>query len=572
MRIIKFFGIYSRRLPWLAILGFFVFLGAMVWIAPPTISVLHRGIFLGYAVFVFGVIWRAVRNSPFSNEQKMVPRRFFFWLLIGAALFFLFSRFILFVRFGEAPLGYDTGFYLKSVETAMQTLEGHRPFRAFLWVQFLLLGVRPIYVLHGLYVLFQFLIIGGFYMLGRTMRPDARLSFTAVLLFLYVTSLPQFFAYWWIFYQMELSVAALLITLYLIHRRSTLSLLTGGFGVALHPATFLPFAIALFLFAALALGRSLLKRVPLHREATFILVLGLVAFVVVNLFGQEFMQIYLRGSVNQYGWFLTNYPDHIRQQLTGLFINLNLFRLTNLYMLPFAISGIILWITRRLRSIHPDSRARLLVFATLIAVTFTFAYLPFIYQNRFLIILDLGLIVFAAYALLIFFRILLPYRFGKAVVALLIVGLTSYAGYAVLKQQPQLYPDERGELQTLAKRAGDVAVYAMSTESLYTPWVYAFSGMTTIDPGYLSWNLWNYPMWREFWYGKSDARRHELLAMYDRPLYIFVGKRVPDTVRYKQFIREDSHFVRMSPHIWYYDPRVVTKGEIQALYEHEREQ
>ncbi len=549
---------------WLSFIAYVVLLALLM---PTVESPYLRVLFFMYALFIFWVVWEYALSKPKEQTSSFAQRKFFIGLLIGATLFIIISRLILFVRFGGAPLGYDTGFYLNSIGNTFEGLSGHRAIRSLIWVPLLWLGVPKMYILHGLYVLFQFLLAGSMYMFARTLTLSSRLAQAAVVMFLFAMSMPQFFAYWWMFYQMQLALALMIITLMLIYRRSPLAVLTAAFGIGIHPATFLPIVIGLVMFAIFDMGLAIFKWRPVRKETIFILALGMLGLLILRLFGSEFFLVYLRGPILQYGWFVTNYPPEL-SYLKGLYIPLALFKLANIYVLPFALIGLFIFIARKFRNIAATAQqqlySRLSILAFIILAAFTLAAVPFIYQNRFLMVLDLAMIMFASYALLYFFYALLAARKGRVMVILFLLGFFVYASYTVWGQQPQLYADERQEIEAIA-RIAEKDAYAMSTESLYTPWVSGLSGRSTIDPGYLSWNLWNYEMWKEFWYGGSDARRHELLSMYDKPLYIFVGKRVPETVRYKQFIKNDPYFEKISPHVWWYDPGRLSTQEIEEM-------
>ena len=241
---------------------------------------------------------------------------------------------------------------------------------------------------------------------------------------------------------------------------------------------------------------------------------------------------------------------------SGLYVNLETFQMASIYLLPFSVIGVLLFLFGKLRSKEPALVSRLLLWLVLLAVLFVLSYFPFIYHNRFLIILDLALIIFAVYPFAILILRLLKNIEGKVMLTLLLFGFVLFNGYTVWSQKPQLYPDELAEIRAIDAVAGS-SDYAMTTESVYTPWVSGFSNRVTIDPGFLPTNQWTYDMWKEFWNGKNNTRRHELLKMYDRPIYIFVGKMVPNDIPYKRFISSDPYFFKISPHVWRYDPRLV---------------
>lgn len=523
-------------------------------IIPRSLTLWVKSVFVVYSIFIFYMVWSTVLTKHNDSEMPKRSLTFFYYLLGGAVFFFIVTRIYMFVRFGTSPLGYDTGFYIGSIDETLGSLGYSKSaVRAQLWVPFVWLGVPSVYILHGLYVLFQFLTVGSVYMLARSFNVSSRIVYGAVAVFLYAVSIPQFLAFWWMFYQMELAVAFLLITIVLIQRRSIFAFATGAFGAALHPPTFFPFGIALALFFILRIVRSLFKRTMPEKETLFILGLGLAAFIFVKRFSGDFIVWYLGGSITEYGWFLTNFPEHLKLMFTGLYINFETFHLANIYLLPFSGIGVLLFLFGKLRSKEPTLVSRLLLGLILLIVLFILSYFPFIYHNRFLIIFDFVLIIFAVYPFAILITRLLKNVEGRVMLTLLLLGFILFNGYTVWSQKPQVYPDELAEIRAIDTIA-DPYDYAMTTESIYTPWVQAFSNRTTIDPGFLPTNQWNYSMWKEFWYGKSNNRRHELLQMYDRPIYIFVGSIVPDDALYKSFISSDPYFVQVSPHVWLYDP------------------
>lgn len=551
--------------------AFVTYAALIAVVTPPMVSWAIRIAFYAFAASVFTIVWGRLRG-PLAPHHVLTTteRRCFRVLLVLAGATLLLSRILPFLRYGEAPLGYDTGFYLSTMDGSIQgilTGVGHRNIRALIWFPMAWLGISKIVYLHSLYVLTQFLIAGAFYAFVRTIPALPRLAYGATAAFLFATSIPQFFAYWWMYYQTELAIAFLLATLALLHRRSFLAFLTGGLGAALHPATSLPFAIALVIFLAIELLRSLIRLRPLDRETRFLLILAVLATLVAGQLVDQidiFVRTYLRATALQYGWFLKDYPVHLQPQMSGLYVTLPVVHLASIYLLPFACLSVTLLIFRRLTS---DLRARRQFFFLVIygAVLLTLYLSGVIYANRYLIYLDLVLIAIAAPTFVQFVRRLLPDRMGMVVVALLGAGLLLHGGRVIVKQEPHITPSELAEVKAIGAYAEPDA-YAMTTISHYTPWLLAFANRATIDPGYLQSNRWSYEQWQQFWSGKSDARRHELLRYYSRPMYVFVGSNAfEEDLPYLRFIQSDERFTRVSPHVWRYDPQTITADDIEAM-------
>jgi len=561
---------------WRMIVAFVVYATLIAVVTPPVVAWYIRIVFYAFALIVFWVVWGR-RSDATAVVLTATERRWYRVLLLIAGATLIVSRILPFLRYGEVPLGYDTGFYLSSVDGSLDgiiTGIGHRTVRALIWLPLVWLGIPKIVYLHGLYVLAQVLIAGALYAFVRTITTHSRLAYGATAAFLFAVSIPQFFVYWWMYYQTELAIAFLLAMLTLLTRRSFLALLVGGFGAALHPATSLPFAVALVVFLIIQLLRSLVRLRPLDRDSGFLLFLAVLATLIAGQFFGEidaFARAYLRATTLTYGWLLNDYPIHLQPQMSGLYVTLPVVHLASFYLLPFVCLSIVLFVFRTLSS---DDRTRRQFLFLIIygAVLLTLNVMGVIYANRYLIYLDLVLIVIASPALIRFMRHLPRDRMGSVVVVLLFAGLLFHGGRIVAKQEAHITPAELAEVKAIGTQA-ELDAYAMTTISHYTPWLLAFSGRATIDPGYLQYNQWSYAQWQEFWSGKSDVRRHELLRYYRRPIYVFVGSNaLEETLPYIPFIQNDPSFERVSPHVWRYDPQSLTAEDMESLRLLERAQ
>lgn len=551
--------------------AFVVYAALIAAVTPPMVSWAVRIAFYAFAVSVFTIVW----NHSYGDTKSIraltrTERRYFRGLLALAGATLIISRILPFLRYGEAPLGYDTGFYLSSMDGSIGGIlsgVGHRNIRALIWLPMAWLGISKIVYLHGLYVLTQFLIAGALYAFVRTISVLPRLAYGVTALFLFAVSIPQFFVYWWMYYQTELAIALLLATLTFIYRRSFLALLTGGFGAALHPATSLPFVIALAIFLVIELLRSLIRLRPLDAGTRFLLLLAVLATLVAGQFVGDidfFVRTYLRATALQYGWFLRDYPTHLQPQMSGLYVTLPIVHLASIYLLPFACLTLTLFAFRRLTS-DLLARRQFLFLVIYGVVLFALNIAGVIYANRYLIYLDLVLIAVAIPTLVRFVQHLLPDRMGIAVTTLLVAGLLLHGGRVVAKQEAHITPQELAEVKAIGTYAEPDA-YAMTTISHYTPWLLEFANRATIDPGYLQYNRWSYGQWQEFWSGKSDARRHELFRYYSRPMYVFVGSNAfEEELPYLRFIQSDERFTRISSHVWRYDPRTITAEDIEVM-------
>src|SRR3989338_10134679 len=91
---------------WLPLVAYVVLLALLM---PNVESPYLRVLFFLYALFIFWVVWEYALSKQKQQSSQFAQRKFFIGLLMGATLFIIISRLILFIRFGASPLGYDTG-------------------------------------------------------------------------------------------------------------------------------------------------------------------------------------------------------------------------------------------------------------------------------------------------------------------------------------------------------------------------------------------------------------------------------------------------------------------------------
>lgn len=552
------------------IIPILLFSGMILFMTPAGTPLFGKMVFFAFGLFIFFTVSKSSSEHPHITMKAM--RVFFGCLLIFSVIFFIATRIILFVRYGEAPLGYDTGFYLDSMKSALESgISGSRVVRNAIWIPFLWLGIPEVFLLHALHVLSQLLMMGALYIAARTFTQSDRLPFTSVLLFLFATSLPQFFAFWWIFFQTSVALSFLIVTLALLHRRSWLAFLTGGFGAAIHPATFFGFVIALGLFMVLRIIYTFARDRSIEREVLFIVLLSVVA----GIFTKKTFSYIDPGTIYSYayplrsfGYLLTNYPSHLVSTFGGFYLDFEMFKLANIYVLPFALTGLVLFMFKRLPEMHGHRIPRLFFILVFLVVLFVLSYYPFIYQHRHLIYLDLAFIIFASYPLLQIIRHCSRDPAGRVLTGIILVGFVAYSSYIVWIQPPQVFGGELEEIKALTNER-DPGAFVLTAEAKYIPWLHAFSSLATIGPAFHA-NRWSEEAWKEFRDGESDLKRHQLLRIYGgKPVYVFLGHWVdegnPETIQYVEFVKTNSGFMRISPHVWRYDPSAVSPEDMQAV-------
>ena len=535
---------------------FIIFLALIIIAIPRTIPLINRLIFFIYSIFVFWIFQNAINTERIHTTNNKKSDIVWKIILFFSVIFILMSRIILFMRFGEVPLGYDTGFYIKYFNdvpawTTIGTHDIHKVPLYLFWIPFSYLGLSTITIFNISQVLAQLLIAGSLYTLVRSVYHTNKFPLAVVAVFIFAVSLTQFFAFWWVFSKQAFAIAFLLMTLALYFKRSPLAIITGGFGAAMHLPTFFAFGVAFFVFFLIQTSHALLLKRQLTREILITLTIGLLMIISAVFWSKNDILLYLNRLL-PYRGIVSNFPSIEIEQAKGLFIDFETFRMASLLLLPFALLGIF-FLRKHKNTGDATNKEHWLLLNLLFFILLALVTFPFVYQHRFLIHFEFFLILFAAYPLFLFTKYFLHNRLGQILLILLFLGFTGNALYVVWKQEPQLFPKERKEIESI-KLIAESSSYAMATDPLYTPWVWAFSGIPTLAPGYLAWDRWDYGMWQTFWSGESDTRRIDLLSIYQAPIYLFIGQRQNQDMPFQKFIHNDSHFSQISPQIWKYTP------------------
>lgn len=549
-----------------------VYLTLLAWATHGLLPVRTQFAFVLYGLVLFAI----VRQEAARRRGPRPPRReerFFTILTVLSFGGILLARLLPFLRFGASPLGYDTGFYWQiynliipggTIVNAVgaSATGSHLAFTP--WFPLAALGLDALTTIHALHVFHQLLTAGALYILIRAIAPPkiARAA-AACSVFLFAVSMSQFFAYWWMFYKQSFALPFFLLALALFFRKSWLAIPIAAFAAAIHLPTAIPlgagFAITVLLTLVVALVRT--RRVP--RDIGLLVLGGAIALGAVVLIKGTNDLAYYWGLLMKYRGLATSAHAWEVEQIKGLFIPFSTFRLATLYAIPFALLGATMLRLRRARAKVPLERPVILLATA--AVLLVLVSFPFMHQHRSLILLDVILITFAATPLASFVQYGLRGALERMTLGLLLAGLTFSITFMVWHQRPQLYTDEAAELArvrftgTAATGVRGVDDYVMTTSSLYTPWVYSYTGFgPTIVPGWLTWDKWDLSQWNTFWSDADDAKRLDLLRMYgDHTIYIFIGRHVleqsPDSPLHT-FIRTDPHFTPFSPHIWKYTP------------------
>lgn len=517
--------------------------------------------FLLYALFIYLVLAQGPTNE--NNHESslwLTPERYAL-IVLGASVFFMSLRILPFLRFGEAPLGYDTGFYWRyftlvtPAGTSLKTL-GTSNIAYTPWFIAYHLGISPLVAIHALHLLHQALTLGALYFLARSLPVSKRQRETigVIVLILAAVSINQYMGYWWMFYKQSAALPFLLFALGFFLRGQWIALPLAAVGAAVHLQTAIPFSIALALYLAIRIVWQLSRTRRIDRETFWLTISAIIgAGLILSLKTKEDIANYFEFIFRYKGLATTGALWEVEHR-KGLFIPFATMRLNSLFYLPFATLGFLQQL-KLFRSAATEGR--MLLFPILVAVLLALSSAPVLYQHRNLIALDSMVLLLAAPVLLTFLIRIRQYAMSQLWLGLLGIGALLFSAGVILNHPPQFTTSEAAELTAVMEMVGSQRpyVYTMATDAMYTPWVYAYTGFEpTIAPGWLTWDLWTYTMWNQFWSTRENVDREAMLAMYKKPIYLFIGDRQQPSLALRRFLRENPRITNISPHVWKFLP------------------
>jgi len=246
-------------------------------VTPNSLSVKNQLIFFGYSFFIFICMYYVLQTHEKDvqvHRRAEMIRKFLIYLLIFSFVLLIITRLLPFIRYGDTPLGYDTGLYVKNMLTVESPVNTQKALYLVI-APLLIFGMPPTLALNFIVVLTQLLIAGAFYVLFRSVNCPSRFGFAVTAVFLFVSSLTQFHAYWWMFAGQMFSASLFLITFALLFRRPTLAIFTGAAGISIHSLPFIGFGVAIVVFVVFYLCKTFLWDKVAYRKILLFSVLGL---------------------------------------------------------------------------------------------------------------------------------------------------------------------------------------------------------------------------------------------------------------------------------------------------------
>ncbi|MCD4759906.1 EpsG family protein [archaeon] len=439
-----------------------------------------------------------------QNKLKINKKAHYIFLPL-AILITLTLRVIPYIN-NKIPLGYDAGIYKAIIEVNLTNLPqwiftGVTTEPGFIYLtQVLKQFFTTDTILTSILILFTIILALAIYI---TTKEYTNKSTAILAIVIYSVSLIQFKTFWYMYYKNIIALALLLFSFYAHKKNKTklfiiLATLTG----AIHRPTFYLLGLTFLIY-------TILNKNKKQNIIKGIIILALTALFYLGRFSQEILIVFepLIQGYTQPG------------QSPGTFIDFFTYQYSILPYLPLAILGLFYLIKNK--------QFNLITIYTMLSLAIV--YFQFFFYNRFIIMLDIGLIILAA----IGFSLLIQNkkRLGTIITILLLLSAGILATQEAINAKPLISEEELNTIQYLQNTEENA--YVMSTTSIYSPYIIGYSNRKTIAPGLFDYNKHNQTQWATFWKTKNLKEIKKFLDEYNKPLYIFIGQQQPDNL--KQF-------------------------------------
>ena len=486
---------------YIQLLILYTFMVTLLYFEKIPFSVLNFELF----AFILGVMGLLYINEKNDIEISQ-------YLPIIPILFILVTRIIPYID-NRIPLGYDAGIYKYIFEIYFDALpnianeldpwiKSGFPIGIFILGNVLyLFNINTQLLLIPLFISMEFILALSVYTLSK--RFFGR-EVAIVALILFSVSLVQFQTFWYLYYKNVVGLILMLLGIYFYESKKYIPfILTAGVLGSIHRPTFLIFGLSFIVLVLLA-RRNLLRNVSIG-----IAILSITLFFYIETYKEAILPFLIPLAKAQIG--------------AGTFLSFETYRRTTLAYLPFGILGFLYYTVKYKKASFLN---------VWFSINVLLVYFKVVFYHRFLIQLDVIMIIFAAFGLV---SIIKTRKLLGTIVLLFLVLSSSWAVYKnASKAEPLISEEELYAIKFLSKTEPEA--FVMSTSSKYSPWVLGYSGRKTIAPGLFSYDRWGLENWKIFWRTGNLNTTTKLLSLYEKPLYIYVGKGTP--INMKKFSSE----------------------------------
>jgi len=480
---------------------------------------------------LFALALALVGISALDDKKKPKINRKPVYILFLTALAFSFILRTLPYQNTKIPLGYDPGMYKYIFERFEKTLPDIPEQELDTWIktgfpsglptlldEFYILGFTTEEILRTTFIIFSSLLVLPIYLVTKKYFAKETATIASLL---YALSYTQLQTFWYMYYKNVIAMALLLFAIYFMEsndrRHTPLMIIFAAMLGFTHRPTFLILAMIWLSYLLISIKNTdKLKENLIRISATGILLL--------TLYLPRINETILTPLEGVFGSVVE--PGTIG---AGTFFPLFTYQLVSLSYLPFALLGFFYLATRR--RFNP-------LFLWFLINGFI-VYFRMMFYNRLIIQLDIAAIILASVGLL--HGIIIPLskkRIGLLIAVLLLISGGITASNFASEMKPLINETQLASIQKIPELTEEEA-YIMATTSYYSPWIVGYSGRKTIAPGLFDHDKWNEKEWNTFWRARNLNEIKDLLDMYEKPLYIFIGKH--PTAQSSSYSSQDSH-------------------------------
>ena len=308
----------------------------------------------------------------FDFLKKKIVYNIVFFLIV---LFYVFTRVLMYIKYGQIAFGYDTGIYRHYIIGYFERFGDKTlvPFGfSYFSNLFRSLGFSVHFIMYDLYILISVGILLSFFFVVKLFTNN---KYTAlVAMFLYSISIVQFEFYWWYYYRNFLALFLIFISFILLKYKSywvSLSLVVIG---TIHP-------ISYFFVVLCGLFYSFFDK----EKRRFIWISGVLSLFLVLLINFREWQLYLVTAFGENGF--TFKSSGTMNEFSGQFISNDFFWRQVIFYLPLSIWGFCKFWKKQI------------LFTVFTIVSLALLILQVLFYKRVFVFVDVAIIFFASLGL-----------------------------------------------------------------------------------------------------------------------------------------------------------------------------
>ncbi|MBU0661522.1 EpsG family protein [Patescibacteria group bacterium] len=444
-------------------------------------------------------------------------------LAVFVFIFFIGSRLWMYVRYGAAGFGYDTGIYRHYIRGYFERF-GDNTIEPFGFSSFSnalhFLGNSTDNILFFWYMFIGVILGILFYTVVQLYTKNKNTALIAFILF--STSIVQFEFFWWFYYRNTLGLFFVLLSFIFLYYRSYLLILTLLVIGTIHPLSLIPIGLML-----------IIQCIFDKEKRTYLFISGGVALFAILLLNIQEIKGYA-SLLFQKDVYVDDLAKQNEGEFTGQFISLAFYvRVAFIYII-FGLLGVVYYFKKY---------KELGLFLVINAILFA---LGILFYRRFIIFFDIAALFFASVFLSHLLEKSKQSQYVKVVSILFFALLFFQQIRYIADKRPLVRPLDVRNVESIDQLISSDA-YILTINSHYAPWLQGFTTKDIIAPGMFEHDQWTFSQWEQFWYSPYSEDRLSLLALYSKDIYIFIGDKDRTFI---SILESDEHFIPITAYLW----------------------